>query len=72
MGCVWLTSCLIYLRRQIDMPYKYATQNCEHCKYCVKTDKYLYCSHREGHPKVTGGSWCIDRQEGEWIFRKRK
>ena len=54
------------------MPYKYATQNCEHCAYCVKTDKGLYCSHREGHPKVTGDGWCIDRQEGEWIFKKRK
>lgn len=45
------------------MPYKYATQNCEHCEYCVKTDKGLYCSHREGHPKVTCDGWCIDMQE---------
>lgn len=45
------------------MAYKYDTTNCEHCEYCVKTNKGLYCSHREGHPKVTGGGWCIDRQE---------
>lgn len=45
------------------MPYKYDTKNCEHCRHCVKTNHGLYCSHREGHPKVTGGGWCIDRQD---------
>ena len=55
------------------MPYKYDTKNCEHCKHCVKTDKGLYCSHREGHPKVTGGGWCIDWQGriGLLIGRRR-
>ncbi len=45
------------------MDYKYETKNCKRCEYCVKTDKSLYCSHREGNPKVTGGGWCINRQE---------
>ena len=45
------------------MAYKYETKNCEHCEHCVKTDKGLYCLHREGHPKVTNGGWCIDRKE---------
>ena len=45
------------------MVYKYETKNCQHCEHCVRTDKGLYCSHREGHPKVTNGGWCIDMQE---------
>lgn len=32
---------------------------------CVKTNKGLYCSHRDGRPKVTNGGWCIDMQEKE-------
>lgn len=45
------------------MAYKYETKNCKHCEYCVKTNNGLYCSHREGSPKVTSGGWCIDMQE---------
>lgn len=45
------------------MAYKYETKNCKHCEYCVKTDNGLYCSHRDGNPKITSGGWCIDRQE---------
>lgn len=46
-----------------EMAYKYETKNCRNCEHCVKTDNGLYCSHREGHPKVTSGGWCIDMQE---------
>jgi len=45
------------------MAYKYETKNCRNCEHCVKTDRDLYCSHRDGRPKVTSGGWCIDRQE---------
>lgn len=45
------------------MAYKYETKNCKHCDHCVKTGRGLSCSHKEGHPKVTAGGWCIDMQE---------
>lgn len=47
----------------MTVAYKYETKNCGHCKYCVKTNKGLHCSYREGYSKVTTGGWCINRQE---------